>query len=255
MSKKKIKSVLVFGDTHVKYGQGGLDPRAWRAIQSYAETKKWDEVVHLGDVADYGCISSHEKGVLRGIDSKLIGRDNDAVNDFLDQAQKMAPKAKFTIIEGNHDFRIERYLDFHPELGGLLDCEKAWNLKKRNIQWVPFWSRGDVYKIGKASFIHGIYTNKYHAEQHCRNFGGNVFSGHTHDVMCFSVQEIGELPKVGQSLGCLQVYDPKWLRGRPSRWQQAFAVFHFLPDGNFSYNVVRIFNGRFISPEGDLYVG
>jgi hypothetical protein len=44
------------------------------------------------------------------------------------------------------------------------------------------------------------------------------------------------------------------MRGAPDKWQQAFAVFEFLPDGNFTYNVVRIFKHRFIY-NGKVYEG
>ena len=250
----KIKSVLVYPDLHLKHGPGGADAKALNAVLKYAKSKLWSEVVLLGDVADYGCISSFNAGVLRGLEPGALVKDNLVVNGFLDELQSAVKGAKVTIIEGNHDYRIEKYLDFHPELEGQLECVKAWRLKERKINWVPFWSEGTIYRIGKANFIHGLYTTKWHSEKHCREYGENTFYGHTHDVQCFSVQEIGEFPRVGQSLGCL-CEKPQWKRGRPDRWQQAFGVFHFFPNGNFSYNVVRIFNGQFISPEGRIVCG
>jgi hypothetical protein len=49
---------------------------------------------------------------------------------------------------------------------------------------------------------------------------------------------------VGQSLGCLCEYELSFMKGRPSNWQQASAIFQLLPDGYFTYDVRRIFKHR-----------
>jgi hypothetical protein len=44
------------------------------------------------------------------------------------------------------------------------------------------------------------------------------------------------------------------MQGRPDKWQTAFAVFDFMPDGNFQYQVIRIHDHKF-SYGGRLYMG
>jgi hypothetical protein len=58
---------------------------------------------------------------------------------------------------------------------------------------------------------------------------------------------------IGQSLGCLCL-PQAYMRGSPDKWQQAVGVFHFLDDGSFGYEVVRIINHRLIFG-GKVYQG
>jgi predicted phosphodiesterase len=214
------------------------------------------EVVLLGDVMDFDLISHHNRDNLRATQSKRIDKEYEYAGDQLDILRGLAPNAKFTLIEGNHDERIERYIDANPALEGSLELQTGLQLIQRKIRFVRFWSKGEVYKIGKATFIHGLYTTQYHARKHVEAYGTNIFYGHTHDVQSFSKELHGkDKTIVGQSLGCLCKYDQRYMRGKPSKWQQAFGVFHFLPDGHFSYNVVRIFKHRFVGPDGVVYEG
>jgi predicted phosphodiesterase len=217
---------------------------------------EWDEVIYLGDFMDFGCISSHNKENLRAIAGKTIWRDYDIGVEILARHQKLAPKAKFTLIEGNHEHRMERYIDANPQLDGMIEVELGLELIKRKVKWVRFWSKGEIYKIGKARFIHGNYTTKYHAAKHADAYGDNVFYGHTHDVQSYSKELHGDDKTiVAQSLGCLCRYDQPYMRGKPSKWQQAFGIFYFQPNGFFTYYVPRIFKHGFISPEGKVYQG
>lgn len=216
----------------------------------------WDEVIYLGDLMDWDFISKHNENNRRSQEKRRIKAEYDYANDFLDFHQKQAPGAKFTLIEGNHDYRIEDYIDKHPEEEGSIEMETALQLIKRKIKWVRYWSRGELHKIGHAIFIHGRYTNLYHAKKHVDSYGTNVFYGHTHDIQQISKELMGDNKTlVGQSLGCLCRYDQKYMRGAPSKWQQGFGVFHFFPDGYFTYFVIRIFKHRFLSPEGKVYQG
>lgn len=253
----KTRRVLVLPDIHLRPACNGVasgeDTETLAAVQRYAARYKWDEVVLLGDLLDFDCISSHNANKLRVVEGKRIQKDYDHANRFLDSLQRATGDAAVTIIEGNHDERVERYIDAHPELEGSLEVSDRLNFKRRGIRWVRYWTKGEVYSIGNAYFIHGLYCNKYHAERHASEFGSCIFYGHTHDVQ--------EMPKslkganktiIGQSLGCLCRYEQPYMRGRPSKWQQAFGVFHFQPNGFFNHYVTRIFDHRFVSPEGEL---
>lgn len=215
----------------------------------------WDEVVYLGDFMDFDIISSHNRENLRAIAGRQLDAEYQLGCEMLDLHKKLAPKAKFTLLEGNHEERVERYIDANPVLEGKVEVETGLQLKARNINWVRFSSKGQIYKIGKARFIHGLYVNQYHARKHVENYGENVFYGHTHDVQSYSKELQGaDKTIVGQSLGCLCRYDQKYLKGRPTKWQQAIGVFYFFPDGYFTYDVIRIFKHRFYA-EGKVYQG
>jgi hypothetical protein len=163
---------------------------------------------------------------------------------------------KYTLIQGNHDERIERYIHEHPELEGMVEVENGLDLKGRGWNWVPYASKGTPYKIGKALFIHGIYVGDRAEKQHVEAYGKNVFFGHVHSMASYAKRSIGDNDvKVGQSLGCLCKYKPYYLVGFADRWQQGFGVFHFLKSGYFNYYPVAIFNHGFVAPDGVEYRG
>lgn len=248
----KVRSALVIPDLQVPYH----DARSLGAVEQVMGAHKWDEIVQLGDFMDHDCISHHNVGQLRKIEGKSLFADYAVGNAMLDRWQRLAPKAKITILQGNHDYRPEKLVDAQPQLRGLVETEHGLSLKKRGINWVPFWAdKRLAYQIGNAYFIHGLYTNEHHSKKHVTRWGVNVFYGHLHDVQCFPLVLKGEDKTiVGQSVGCLCRYDQSWLEGSPTNWQQAFGAFHFFPDGFFTYSVVRIFKHRFYY-EGTVYQG
>ena len=243
--------VLVLPDIHIPVH----DDRSLKAVEAYMADHRWDEVVYLGDFMDFDLISSHNRENLRAISGKRLDTEYILAGWILDRHRKLAPDAKFTLIEGNHEHRVERYVDANPVLEGKVEVETGLQLIKRKIKWVRFWSKGQIHRIGKARFIHGLYTTKYHASKHVEAYGENIFYGHTHDIQSFSKELAGhDKTIVGQSLGCLCKYDQKYIRGKPTKWQQGFGVFEFFPDGFFQYNVIRIFKHRF-QAEGKTYQG
>jgi hypothetical protein len=90
-------------------------------------------------------------------------------------------------------------------------------------------------------------SNEGHPRKHALAYGSDCFYGHVHDLASYSVTTHGstDTTYVAQSLGCLCLL-PKWMQGRPNKWEQAFAIFEFMPDGQFGYSVIRIKNDRFV---------
>lgn len=254
--KEGIYRVIVIPDVQVPF----QDDRSMAAVEKYMADHTWDEYINLGDFMDFNCISSFNKGQLRKIEGQTIHDDYEVGNEILDRHQKIIrkrnPKAKFTLLEGNHDFRIERYIDENPQTKGSIEVEVGLHLKERGFKYVRCYQKGETYNIGNAYFTHGLYANETHAKKHVDRFGVNIFYGHTHDVQSSSKVIMGkDKTIVGQSLGCLCRYDQSYIKGNPTNWQHAFGIFYFMPDGFFTYYVPRIFKHRFISPEGKLYQG
>lgn len=239
----KLYNVLVVPDLQVPY----QDTRSLAAVEKVMKDYQWDEIIQLGDFMDFDCISTHNTGKLRSIEGKTIRKDYIEGNKILDRWQRLAPKAKIVILEGNHDERMLRYLDANPQLVGSLEVPIGLRLEERGIRWVPYWSLGEVYKVGNAYFAHGQYTNEFHSKKMVSRFGVNIFYGHLHDMQCYPLVLRGEdKTLVGQSMGCLCRYDQAFLKGVPTNWQQGFGTFHFKPNGYFTYYITRIFNHEFV---------
>ncbi len=256
--KSLIKPVncLIIPDVHYRAKKGGEDRRTLDAIKAYANDHRWSHVVWIGDVMDHNSISHHNAGKMKSVEGETLFKDYAVANKDLDEFEQATPGAEKWIIEGNHDFRATAYVDFHPQLEGLVEAENGLKIAERTWNWVPYWSTGKVLDLGKASFGHGRYTNKYHAEKHATRYGRNFYYGHLHDVQSFTVERDGDnLKYEAASLGCVCNYDQSYLKGAATKWQQAITTFMFQPNGYFNRYTSSIFNHSFISPFGKTYKG
>jgi hypothetical protein len=156
------------------------------------------------------------------------------------------PKARMVLLEGNHSFRIEAYIDQHLELEGMIEVEKLLRLNERRIEWVRSWSEGELFQLGNCFFHHGLYLGDFHSKQMAVKFKRNILYGHTHDLQVYSSYGYrADHVTIAASLGCLCKIPQKYLHGAPTRWTQAVTVFEFEPStGNFWFNPIRICNHR-----------
>lgn len=236
------------------------DKAALAAVEAYMADHRWDGWVQLGDLIDFDELSRWQDGNRRLDKTGAIEKSYSATRAFLDRhaaiLRRKNPSCKMVLIEGNHEDRINKYLEKHPEGVGMLEVPVALGLKARTIQWVPFWTKGKMFKLGKCYIAHGRYTGGNHAKKHVEAYGVNTLYGHLHSIQSYSKRTLGNSEtKEAACIGCLCRYDMDYLRGGPTDWQQGFCVVHVLPNGFFHRFQVRIFNGRFISPEGKEYGG
>lgn len=230
-----------------------------RAVESYMADETWDEWVQIGDFMDFHQLARFTQDSPEALTRSLL-KDYDVANELLDRHQKNVrkrnPKAKFTLLFGNHDDRARKFAERFPQVSGLIGLDENLRLKKRKITPVQSYPKGEIYKIGKAYFTHGLYTSQNHAKKHVEAFGTNIFYGHTHQTQSHSKVMWGKDKTIlGESLGCLCRYDLDYVGTNPTAWQQAFAVFFFRPDGHFNHYTVRIFNHSFVAPNGKTYKG
>lgn len=245
-----MKKVILLSDIQAPFE----DKKTLKAVFNYMADEKWDEVIIIGDFMDIYSLSGHSEGKPGVLENHRLAKEYKRGNEILDEIQKSARKAKITYLEGNHEHRICRYLEKFPQLKGQIEVEINLRFKERKIKYIKCYCRGDVYQIGNAFFHHGLYTNEHHAKKMVSRYGVNIFYGHTHDMMCYSLVQRGRnRTLVGQSLGCLCRYDQSYIKGNPQNWQQGFGVFYFRPNGFFSYYTPRIFNNQFIAPNGKVY--
>jgi hypothetical protein len=249
-----VYRVVVLPDMQVPY----QDDRALAAVERYMKDVQWDEYINLGDFVDLDHISTHSKGKLRQIEGKTIQADYDVANTILDRHQtivrKRNPDAAFTLLEGNHEYRIERLIDEQPQLKGSLEIEKGLRLKQRGFNWIRCYQKGELYRVGNSYFSHGKYCSGNHAKTHVERFGVNITYGHTHDVMTWPKVLWGKgRALVGQSLGCLCRFDLDYIGQDPTNWAHAIGEYHFRANGDFNYYVIRIFDAEFVAPNGKVY--
>lgn len=237
-----------------------VDLKTWEAVLAYIRDNDWYGCVQLGDAMDWDFISRWTVDNARRIEGQRFLKEYEGMNKFLDTFQAAVrhknPKAEIVILQGNHDYRVEVVMDKTPMYEGMLEMEKNLHFDKRKITYWKYWEHRKPYRIGKALFAHGEYTNDHHAKKMALTFGEPIYYGHTHDHQLYSRVMRGEDKTItAESLGCLCRYDMPYMGHKPSNWQQGFAVFHFKPNGFFNHFFIDIFNHQFTSPEGKEYRG
>lgn len=254
-----FRHVLCITDTHVPY----LCRRSWQALEHYIAWRQqraskiapFDRFVHLGDLADWDSLNQHVAGKPRLLEGKRLKHDVDAANEFLDGLQQYIPDGD--IIEGNHEYWVQRYLDANPALEGMVSVEDALKLSTRGLTYTKYWQNKDknLLRIGKATFGHGLQSSaQHHASVAAKLYQTNFFYGHRHANQRFPNALIGKQKHVvAESIHCLCDVDRDWMMGNPSAWTNGFAEFTFRQDGTFWYNVVEIMRGAFVAPCGEYF--
>lgn len=146
----KALSIAVIPDTQVRPGVR-IDHLDWAG--KYIAEKKPDVVIHLGDHWDMPSLSSYDKGKASA-EGRRVAKDIEAGNDALelltDAITYTAPyHPRLIMLRGNHENRLERYINDNAELVGAFDG--AFNDKRRGWEVVPFLQ---PIEVGGVAFCH-----------------------------------------------------------------------------------------------------
>ena len=145
------KNFIVVSDIHFPYH----DPKAINAVKRFIKATPIDVVVFNGDILDMYDVSSFDKSPDR-INS-LQEELNMAMKLFGD-IRKELPEAEMVYVEGNHEYRLKRYLMRHPELFSLeaLQLPNLLKLDKFNIKYTD-----KPYYLGNLKITHGSIVRKF----------------------------------------------------------------------------------------------
>jgi hypothetical protein len=165
---KKKPTILVIADTQAK-SEEDLEYLLW--IGKYIADKKPDTIVHIGDHFDMPSLSSYDKGTSK-IEGKRLYKDIEAgvtgfkfLNLELEKHKDYKPRKVFCL--GNHEERLDRYVNEHPELQGTLGTDK-----------LPFAEYGwEVHPFLKPVEIEGIFFVHYLANPMSgKPYGGSAMN-------------------------------------------------------------------------------
>lgn len=158
-----MNKILIIPDTQVKPGVA-TDHLTW--LGEYICDIRPDIIVHLGDHWDLPSLSSYDKGTAavegkRVVEDIQAGRMGMALLEApikkLQAAQRKYKKPVYNprkvFLIGNHEQRLQRYVNSNPELIGLLSYDD-FNLTKNN------W---EVYDYLEIVNINGILFSHYFA--------------------------------------------------------------------------------------------
>ncbi len=215
MSEERIISLF---DFHVPF-HVPLGP-----VFQFVEDFKPTVVVLGGDLHDWGAVSSWLADQSRALDGGLIEENYAALKRAILEPlhESISTTTKVVYLIGNHEERLAKAAEIHPNGRGYWELEKNIDLKKYNIRLIP---AHQAYHVNKnLCYLHGLYTSKYHSFQTVHAVHKSVFYGHTHDVQRYTdISPVDETQfYTGASCGCLCSLNPGFLRGKPNRWVNGF---------------------------------
>lgn len=127
--------VVIIPDTHVPYEHKKAFALVQDVIKHYKSQIK--EVVFLGDFADFYAVNGHGKHpqMLHNLTEEVA-----KVIEHFDWFDKIVPNAKKVFIEGNHEYRLERFIsNTCPQLFGVTSTEDILKISGRpNWKFIPY---------------------------------------------------------------------------------------------------------------------
>lgn len=221
-----------------------LEHNRWvgQAIAKYEP----DVVIDLGDGPDFESISRHSEPGTRSKEGKRLKADIDAYNEgealLREGMGNFRPKRKVKL-RGNHDERLNNYVDQHPELEGLIGLHL---LDDADWEIVPY-DNGDpgIIEIDGVSYAHyftppnsskalgGQITNRI------QKIGGSFVQGHEQGLKRGDFQFSTGRLAYGVVAGSCYLHDEKYKGAANKHWRGVVVL-----------NDVR--NGRFMDMPLDM---
>lgn len=168
-----IKKILFISDIHAPYH----DKRAWKLVMRVGAAFKPHILIQMGDLIDNYSVSSHSKDPNRMLQLEY---ELKVAKKLLKEMQNLGAKENY-FIEGNHSYRLERYLrDKAPELYNIISIPSLLQLDKYNFEYIPYRK----YKeIGKLKITHDIGVAGRYAPYKVLDIAQkNIVIGHTHRI-------------------------------------------------------------------------
>lgn len=232
------KRILALFDTHIPENIS-LYP-----IFEFAKDFKPNILVLGGDMHDFGSVSHWLADQSKHLDKGIMIDNYQELRDVLltPIAVAVGKKCRKIYLEGNHEYWIVKATAIDPNLRGYVELEN--NLPKE-FEIVPI---NKPFRAGdNLVYVHGVYTNMYHARKHVDAFHTSVIYGHLHEIQSFSMVSPVDSEKFykAQSIGCLCNLNPGYKKNRPNSWVHGFSYAYVDDDGSFSDIPVVIVKNRF----------
>jgi hypothetical protein len=163
----KIQKTVLLPDIHFPH----YEQKIMDTVADFIEDYEPDELVYMGDQVSLDCISGWNKRKPLLKEGQRLLEDYDGFDYHVLQTHEQYTKddCRRTFMIGNHEQRINWYVEEHPELEGMIDLDHILELEERGYKIIPY---NEIHKVGKLNVIHGFYWNKYHAAKTLEAFEG-----------------------------------------------------------------------------------
>lgn len=193
--------LCVIGDTH---DSPTLPDKArFRWIARHIGKTRPDKVVHIGDMGDFESCSTHAPpGSQTYAYRPSFKQDMESLEEALSAFHKELGSHSIPLLltEGNHEYRIDRWEEGHPETQGILKGCLHETLAR--YSWKPY-GFGEWLIIGGVGFSHvpknimgKPYGGKFSENQIGNDAIFSIVYGHTHRAVFRRVPKIGPMNSI-----------------------------------------------------------
>lgn len=244
-----MKKLIAVFDVHSPH----QDKVLWDNILKFTKDFQPDVFVFGGDNMNFDAVDhwKMEKGQKRPLEGKRLLKEYKEFTDtILNPVEEILPKNCRKIFHlGNHEDWVERYIDKHPEVEGMLEIRNNLNLKDWEV-----YDYGKTSKVGKLYIDHGRYISKYSASKTVDVYGRNIIYGHGHTSQSYAkVTPIDSQAHEATQIPCACKMNPDYMKNMPSAWMNGFAIAYIKDNGLFNLYVIKSVNGHFTAPNGKEY--
>lgn len=241
-----MQAVVCFPDCHVPFEDQAAYDIAFQITEHIYANYELKELVLLGDFIDVYGMSLHDKDPSMGDIAILYDLEFSQANARLDQFDDAFPGVKKVYIEGNHEYRMKRFLNkFAGPLRNRISIPGELGLYQRpSWKFVPY-SRHQKHQILNTALYarHEPICGAKPSTQ-AERAGKSYICGHTHRTESgTTVSKIGKEEITYINAGCLVDIDNKvfdYCKNQPE-WTHSIVVIWIDPKTNeFHPQVVRI---------------
>jgi len=281
------KTAVILPDPQIgfrKYEDGTLDPfhdeRAMSVALKIVQLENPEQVVNLGDFLDLPQQGKYEQEASFANTTQLA---IDAGYEFLAKQRNAAPKAKIILVEGNHDRRMQKFVQFnalsafglkragYPDSWPVMSIPYLLRLDDLGIDYIDAYPAGVHWITHNLRAIHGnkVRSGGSTAASYANSTPhiSTVF-GHIHRLEIQSrttFDRLGKIRTMNISPGALcrvdgavpSVNGAIGIDGRPvdhtEDWQQGVAVIKYKDSGEFFVDLVQIEDGHTVYQGKDIY--
>jgi len=269
---------IAFSDIHFRFE----DFVALNVTLDFTEELQPDNIFINGDVPDFPDISkfsntpldtltdadladltglvleSRRQGKSKKYIKPRLQRDFERIYEFFKDLRRRCPKARFYWIYGNHDHRLQSYVQAGaPQLSGVrrpgdkgdilalseitkvseFGVETVYSDKNESSMAYGDLLIGHFYKVSVKSgaTARGLMNQKHKS----------LLQPHVHRMgACYKTKSDGTV-LVGVEMGCLCRLDPDWMEN--PNWQHGFVVIHKKKNSKrFYLQPIQIIDGAFL---------
>ena len=201
-------------------------------------------VIHLGDGYDMQSLSTYDGK--RKMEGRRIQDDLDAGNEALRLQRRSAVaygprtrrKPRWVYLKGNHENRLERYLDDHPEWEGVVrfDALDEW---ETHDFLEPVLIDGVTY----AHYFYNPMTGRPYGganvETRLKTIGCSFTMGHQQGLLVGMRSVLGRMHR-GLVAGSYYLHDEDYKGPQGNRHWRGILVCHAVEDGDYSLMEVSL---------------